>query len=252
MPKFFWQVYQNWNQSVTMTFFESDVETAFRLSDGTYWGRFYFERVAISHVSCLLDFIVFGKSSEKFGSVVENGIHKSWDINWRRKILQETWKYLIIILLEQLNLGLSGQENSARLPKLVFPGQVRQSAKIFFRNHLLFTTFSVFQSTFSGLSAQNFRQVCQNRIFSVRRIFRRPGDIFLTVLSEMHSTCPVELFWGLFWKNCNVTKVLDLIISFQCFLKNFRQPCPNCHLRVLRNILKEKMVRKTWNFQIIN
>ena len=32
---FFWQVYQNWNQNVTMTFFESDVETSFRLSSGT-------------------------------------------------------------------------------------------------------------------------------------------------------------------------------------------------------------------------
>ena len=90
------------------------------------------------------------------------------------------------------------------------------------------------------LLQENFRQVCQNQIFSVRRIFWRPGDIFLTVLSEMHSTCLVELFLGLFWKNCNITKVLDLITSLQRFLKKFRQPCPNCHLRVLRNSLKEK------------
>ena len=45
--------------------------------------------------------------------------------------------------------------------------------------------------------------------FSVRRIFRRSGDIFLKMLSEMHSTCPVELSRGLFWKNCNFTKILD-------------------------------------------
>ena len=238
---FFWQVYQNWNQSVTMTFFESHVETAFRLSDGTYWGRFFFERVAISHVSCLLDFIVFGKSSEKFGSVVENGIHMSWETNWRQKVLQKTWKYLIIILLEQLNLGLSGRKLSAGPPKLVFTGHVGELEK-FYGTFCLFLPFCDFQSKYFGPLSKKFSSIWSKKNSTW------PQDC-ATLHWEIFGGVAKPVFylssgtsWGCFFsKGLHFHNFLGLwVFCFWHFVKKFPQHCPNCHIRVLRNKLKKK------------
>ena len=76
--------------------------------------------------------------------------------------------------------------------------------------------------------------------------FQRPQDfstswwyLFDSVVGNAFNLSS-GIFWGLFWKNCNITKVLDLITSFQRFFKKFRQHCPNCHQRILSNILKKK------------
>ena len=79
-----------------------------------------------------------------------------------------------------------------------------------FQNNLHFTSFSVFQSTFSGLLAQFFWQVCQKWILSLRRIVRRPLKKLSAALSKLCSTCRVELLaWQVFFKEFHFHNILD-------------------------------------------
>ena len=79
-----------------------------------------------------------------------------------------------------------------------------------FQNNLHFTSFSVFQSTFSGLLAQFFWQVCQKWILSLRRIVRRPLKKLSAALSKLCSTCRVEhLAWQVFFKEFHFHNILD-------------------------------------------
>ena len=141
---------------------------------------------------------------------------------WGKGNAQKYLNFSIIVVLGRLNLGLSDETFSARLPKLPFAVEIEQFGNFFFQK--IVAIFHHFLTLIKNLLLlrEKFLQVCQNRSFSVRRIFRRSCDIFLKVLSEMHSTCPVELSRGLFWKNCNSTKILD----FEHFFSAFRQKIP--------------------------
>ena len=215
MPKFFLTGLSKLKSKCHDDFFESDVETAFCLSSGTYWGLF-FERVAISHVSCLLDFIVFGISSKIFGSVVENGIHRSWETNWRRKALQNTWEYLIIISVEQLNLGLSGRKLSTGPPKFVFMGTVGEFEELLW-NFLpffiiLWLSVPVFRTfvknCFSGRAKNDSTWPQDCATFRWKKIQRRCQTCILPI--------QCNLLGVFFWKDCTFTTFLD----FEVF--NFR------------------------------
>ena len=166
---FFWQVYQNWNQSVT-TFFESDVETAFRLSSGTYWGTFSSKELQF-HIFLVYWILLFSACRQKFWKRCQK---------WHPQVLRNklktksTSKYLRIF-----DNHLSwANESWAFWPKTFnwaaktcFSGSSRTICKKNFQKQFAFYNFFCLSVNFFGTFGTNF----------------------LTGLSKLNSRCPQDV-----------------------------------------------------------
>ena len=172
----------------------------------------FFERVAISHVSCLLDFIVFGISSKIFGSVVEKSIHKSWETNWIRKVLQKTSEYLIIILLDQQNLGLSGRKISAGAPNFVLMGQVGEFKELL-RTILPFFAFLWFSVRVFRTFVKNFFSGRSKRTLREPRIARHSGEKKFSGVARRVFYLSSATSWGCFFGRIALSQ-LSWILGF--------------------------------------
>ena len=82
----------------------------------------------------------------------------------------------------------------SRAAKYRFCGPSPTIWETFFQDNLHFPSLSVFQSTFSGLSAEIFWQVCQ---FFCRKYFERPAKFEFYVSAGLF-----DVFWIFFKKSC--------------------------------------------------
>ena len=135
--------------------------------------------------------------------------------------------------------------------KTCFYGSSRTICKNFFRNNLLFTTFSVFQSTFSGLSGQFFWQVCQNWILGVRRSVRRPIKNF----RQRCRNCVLHVQWNFLLEMCFLkTSVFTTFWTVSSSFSAFRQKTPAVISKLAatcpqKHFEEKEMLRNIWTFR---
>ena len=133
---------------------------------------------------------------------------------------------------------------SARLPKLPSRVEIEQIGEFFFENLLQFFIIFCLWLKIYDLCRKNFDRSVKTAFSASAGFFDVPVISFWQCCRKCIQLVQWNFLGGFFETTAISQKSWTLSTFFSAFRQKFRQHCPNCHLRVLRNILKKKSSSK--------